>query len=172
MILLQVGDEALTIDAHGTSHRVIDGAAEDPDLVVQGELPTFLAWATGQLNDEGPLDAGLTATGGARGLGRLRRMYAIGSRRLPAGPSASATVVMREYFIPNGWKTNGPVGVSPTGRARLSPSVRQPHTRPTGDPHGSGDLLRATDLRVAARGHRHRPKNHIGPKEVQRERRN
>lgn len=78
-ILLQVGDEALTIDAHGTSHQVTDGAAERPDLVVQGELPTFLAWATGQLNDQRALDAGLTATGGVRGLRRLRRMYAIGS---------------------------------------------------------------------------------------------
>lgn len=74
-VMLSIGGEELTVRAHGPSHVVSDGSTDDADLVVRGKMPTFLAWATGHIDDQAALDAGLEVTDGSRGLRRLRRMY-------------------------------------------------------------------------------------------------
>ena len=74
-IALHVDGESLTVKAHGLSHDIAVGAPDDVDLAVTADRETFLAWTTGQFTDRQALAAGMTVTGGARGLRRLRRMY-------------------------------------------------------------------------------------------------
>ncbi len=75
-IVLDIAGDAVTITAHDTEHTVTPGAADRADLTVTADdREPFLAWITGQLTDRQAIAAGLTATGGTRGLRRLRAMY-------------------------------------------------------------------------------------------------
>ncbi|SCG61794.1 transcriptional regulator, HxlR family [Micromonospora halophytica] len=85
-LALHVGDEVLTVRAHGAEHTVSEGCPSRPDLVLRADPDTFLAWATGQLTDEQALSAGMTVTHGVHGLRRVRRMYP--SRASASGPDA------------------------------------------------------------------------------------
>lgn len=78
-VVLDIAGDAVTITAHNDQHTVAPGAAAHADLTVTatGREP-FLAWLTGQLGDRHAITAGLSATGGARGLRRLRAMYPTG----------------------------------------------------------------------------------------------
>lgn len=76
-VTLNVGDERLSIRAHGKSHSVTDEIYEGADLVVQGSTATFLGWATGSLDEREALAAGLTVTKGVGGLRALRRLYPV-----------------------------------------------------------------------------------------------
>jgi hypothetical protein len=83
-VVLDIAGDAVTITAHHDRHTVTPGAAAQADLTITaaGREP-FLAWLTGQLDDRRAITAGVTATGGTRGLRRLRAM----SRRIdPAHP--------------------------------------------------------------------------------------
>jgi DNA-binding HxlR family transcriptional regulator len=84
-VCLDIGGDTVTITAHGIEHTVTPGAADRPDLTVTAaDRGPFLAWLTGRLTDREAIAAGLSVTGGARGLRRLRAMY--------PGPAPAASV--------------------------------------------------------------------------------
>lgn len=74
-ISIKVGEEEVTIRAHGSSHEVVEGPTEDADLTIQSNQSTFLAWATGHLSNSDAIAAGMKVTDGIRGLNRLRLLY-------------------------------------------------------------------------------------------------
>lgn len=76
-ISLHIGPEALTVTAHGRHHTVTDGPPERADLSIHADRNTFLAWATGQIDDHAAVTAGLTVTPAGDGLARLRRLYPV-----------------------------------------------------------------------------------------------
>ena len=85
-IAFRIGDEALAVTVAEGRVRSRQPPPEDPDVVVEGELGTFLAWGTGRLPDDQALREGLKVTGGAATLARLRRLFPIpqaGSGRDP-----------------------------------------------------------------------------------------
>jgi DNA-binding HxlR family transcriptional regulator len=88
-IALHVEGEALSVTAHGQRHTISDGAPPHADISVTADRPTFLAWATGQLDDGAALAAGMGVTGGAAALRRLRRMYPAPEPDHPASGTAA-----------------------------------------------------------------------------------
>jgi DNA-binding HxlR family transcriptional regulator len=56
-------------------------AGRDPDIEVEADRTTFLAWGTGRLSDEDALAAGLRATGAAADLRRLRELFPLAVSR-------------------------------------------------------------------------------------------
>jgi DNA-binding HxlR family transcriptional regulator len=76
VIALRVARDAITITAHGDRHDVTEEVPGHADITVTApDRDTFLAWLTGRLSDYRAIAAGMSATGGAAGLRRLRRMY-------------------------------------------------------------------------------------------------
>ena len=60
-------------------------ATAHPDLTVTAPVrEPFLAWITGRYTDRQAITAGLSATGGTRGLRRLRTMYPLDREPQPA----------------------------------------------------------------------------------------
>lgn len=74
-IVLKVGNEAVTITAHGSEHTVSEGSDGQADITVAASQDTFLAWIAGHLTDRQAVTAGMKADGVAGGLRQLRAMY-------------------------------------------------------------------------------------------------
>ena len=81
---LRVDDEILHVNVRDGTVQTLQGPAPDPQVVLKADHDTFLAWGTGQLDDEQALAAGLRVTSGPRALQQLRRLF-------PSGVPADAT---------------------------------------------------------------------------------
>jgi DNA-binding HxlR family transcriptional regulator len=64
-----------TLDVAVSAHGIRAPSGQDPDIELEANRATFLAWGTGRLSDAAALAAGLRATGGASGLRRLRELF-------------------------------------------------------------------------------------------------
>ena len=72
---LRVDDDLLHIEVREGAVAVADGPATEPDVVLESDRQTFLAWGTGHLSDTDALRAGLRVDGGRRELARFRRLF-------------------------------------------------------------------------------------------------
>lgn len=72
---LRVDGEAVHIEVRDGTVTVHDGPAPAPDVVLESDRQTFLAWGTGRLNDRDALETGLRIDGGRRELARFRRLF-------------------------------------------------------------------------------------------------
>jgi DNA-binding HxlR family transcriptional regulator len=95
-VVFDIAGEIVTITAHGAEHTVTPDAAPDPDLTVSATTrEPFLAWITGRSTDREAIAAGLSATGGTRGLRRLRGMYPLPRDQRPAATTATHPAAVR-----------------------------------------------------------------------------
>ena len=78
---LRVGNEVLHVQVRNGTVQTLQGPASDPEVVLEADRDTFLAWGTGQLTDNQALAAGLRVTPGPEALRQLRRLF---PNRLPA----------------------------------------------------------------------------------------
>ena len=78
---LRVGDEVLHVKVRDGAVQTLQGPAPAPEVVLEADRDVFLAWGTGQLDDEQALAAGLRVTPGPEALQQLRRLF---PNRLPA----------------------------------------------------------------------------------------
>jgi DNA-binding HxlR family transcriptional regulator len=82
---LRVDDEVLHVKIHNGTVTALQGPAPEPDVMLEADRDTFLAWGTGQLDDDQALAAGLRVTPGPGALQQLRRLF---PDRLPAEAEA------------------------------------------------------------------------------------
>jgi DNA-binding HxlR family transcriptional regulator len=78
---LRVDDDVLHVKVGNGAVQTLQGPAPVPDVVLAADRDTFLAWGSGQLDDEQALAAGLRVTPGPEALQQLRRLF---PNRLPA----------------------------------------------------------------------------------------
>jgi hypothetical protein len=72
---LRVGDEVLHVNVRDGTVQTLQGPAPDPEVVLEADRDVFLAWGTGQLDDDQALAAGLRVTPSPEALQQLRRLF-------------------------------------------------------------------------------------------------
>jgi DNA-binding HxlR family transcriptional regulator len=76
---LRVGDEVLHVKVRDGAVQTLQGPAPAPQVVLEANRELFLAWGTGQLDDDQALAAGLRVTPGPEALQQLRRLFPNGA---------------------------------------------------------------------------------------------
>jgi DNA-binding HxlR family transcriptional regulator len=72
---LRVDDEVLHVNVRDGTVQTLQGPAPDPEVVLEADRDVFLAWGTGQLDDDQALAAGLWVTPGPEALQQLHRLF-------------------------------------------------------------------------------------------------
>jgi DNA-binding HxlR family transcriptional regulator len=78
---LRVGDEVLHVNIRDGAVQTLQGPTPAPDVILEADRDVFLAWGSGQLDDEQALAADLRVAPGPEALQQLRRLF---PNRLPA----------------------------------------------------------------------------------------
>ena len=71
----RVDGEVIHASVRDGAVSVADGPASDPDVVVEADAETILAWGTGGLDDTGASRAGMRISGGRAALRRLGALF-------------------------------------------------------------------------------------------------